>query len=206
MPEEIVTPEFKSVPKAKSTTAVLDRPTEPEYKAEDSNSYVVWLFKPNENRNAPFNIQFPPDERSRDILADLNVPKGMSSLPLTSEWINFGPNQLPLKTVRAIQSHPPAAAHVERLVLEGVLQIMEPDRADIEGISNDTAMSIHFTENKAIALINASYDKAELGLWNGRESQARPNVARAIAARLKALREDEDESLRSAERAHVDTI
>lgn len=166
----------------------------------------MWLFKPNEERNAPFCIQFPPDEKSKDILADLNVPKGMSSLPLKSEWINFGPNQLPLKTVRAIQSHPASAAHVERLVKEGVLQIMTPDRADIEGISNDTAMSIHFTQEKAIALVKASYDKAELELWNSRESAARPEVARAIAARIKALRDDENESLRSAERQHVDTV
>jgi hypothetical protein len=201
MPEE-TKPE---APKTKSSAAVLEPPT-PEVKAEDPDSYVIWLFKPTEARNAPFSIQFPPDDRARDILADINVPKGMSSLPLTSEWINFGPNQLPLKTVRAIQSHPASAAHIERLVLEGALQIMTPDRADIEGISNDTAMSIHFTEAKAIALINASYDKAELELWNSRESSARPNVARAIAARLKALKDDEDESLRSAERAHVDTV
>ena len=202
MPEDI---KPETAPKTKSSVAVLEPPI-PEVKAEDPNSYVVWLFKPNENRNAPFNIQFPPDERSRDILADLNVPKGMSSLPLASEWINFGPNQLPLKTVRAIQSHPPAAARVENLVAEGILQIMTPDRRDIEGISNDTAMSIHFTEDKAIALINASYDKAELELWNGRESQARPKVSRAITARLQALKNDEDESRRSAEREHVDTV
>jgi hypothetical protein len=205
MPDEIK----ETAPKTKSSVAVLEKPApapEPEAKTEDPDSYVIWVFKPTAERNAPFSIQFPPDERSRDILADLSVPKGMSSLPLTSEWINFGPNQLPLKTVRAIQSHPASAAHVEHLVKEGVLQIMTPDRADIEGISNDTAMSIHFTEQKAIALINASYDKAELELWNSRESSARPNVARAIAARLKALKDDEDESLRSAERAHVDTV
>ena len=204
MPEE--TPpmlKIETAPKAKSTTAVLESP---EVKAEDPNAYVIWLFKPTTERNAPFNLQFPPDERARDILADLKPPAGMSSLPLTSEWINFGPNQLPLKTVRAIQSHPQTAAHVERLVAEGVLQIMTPDRADIEGIANDTAMSIHFTEPKAIALVNASYDKEELALWNSRESLARPNVARAITARLKALKDDEDESLRSAERQHVETI
>jgi hypothetical protein len=202
MPEDIK----ETAPKGKASAVALAEPPAPEVTTEDPDSYVIWLFKHSELRNAPFCIQFPPNDRARDILADVNVPKGMSSLPLTSEWINFGPNKLKLSVVRAIQSHPASAAHVERLVKEGLLQIMTPDRADIEGISNDTAMSIHFTEEKAIALVNASYDKAELELWNSRESSARPNVSRSITARLKAIREDEEESLRSAERAHVDTV
>lgn len=207
MPEDTTPTTDIKTPKPKSVTAVLEPPaSEPEYKTEDPNSYVIWLFRHNENRNAPFNLQYPPSDRAKDILADINVPKGMSSLPLTSLWINFGPNQIPLETARAIQSHPPAAAHLERLVAEGVLQILTPDYADIEGIANDTAMSIHFTPEKAKALINASYNKVELDLWYSRESQARPDVTRAIAVRLKALKEDEEESLRSAERAHVDTI
>lgn len=206
MSEDITPTTEPKAPKAKSTTAVLERPApEPEYKTEDPNSYVIWLFKHNENRNAPFNLQYPPNDRARDILADVNVPKGMSSLPLTSLWINFGPNQIPLETARAIQSHPPTAAHLERLVQEGVLEIIAPDR-DIEGIASDTAMSIHFTAEKARALIKASYDKTELEIWYGRESQARPDVARVIKARLEELKNDELESLRSAERAHVDTV
>lgn len=205
MPEEIVNPEVKTAPKAKSATATLEPPA-PEYKQEDPNRTIVWLFKPNANYNAPVNIQFPPDERSRNILADINVPKGMSSLPLKSEWLNFGPNQLPIATVRAIQSHPESAAHVEHLIREGVLEILTADFSDVDGISNDRAMSIHFTVQKAIALVNASYDKEELAIWQTRESLSRPEVARAIAARLKALKEDEEESRKSAEREHVDTV
>lgn len=207
MPEETISQTEIKTPKAKSTTAVLEAPTpEPEYKTEDPHAYVIWSFKHNENRNAPFSLQYPPNDRARDILADVNVPKGMSSLPLTSLWINFGPNQIPLETARAIQSHRPSAEHLERLIKEGILEILTPDRADIEGIANDTAMSIHFTPEKAKALIKASYDKAELELWHGRESQSRPDVARAIKARLEELKNDELESLRSAERAHVETV
>lgn len=202
MPEE-TKPE--TAPKTKPTTAVLEPPVQ-QVQVEDLNKVVVWLFKPTEKYNAPFNIQFPPDEKARGILADVKPPAGVSSLPLTSEWINFGPNQFSVKTVRAIQSHPESAAHIERLVAEGVLQIMTPDFSDIEGISNDKAMSIHFTEAKAIALINASYDKEELTLWLSREGISRPNVARVINARLKALKDDEEESRRSSERDHVDTI
>jgi len=208
MPEDITPTTEIKVPKAKSTTAVLDPSVaEPEYKTEDPYAYVVWSFKHNETRNnAPINLQYPPTDRAKDILADINVPKGMSSLPLTDIWINFGPNQIPLETARAIQSHRPSAEHLERLIKEGVLEILTPDRADIEGIANDTAMSIHFTPEKAKALIKASYDKAELELWHGRESQARPEIARAIKARLEEIKNDELESLRSAERAHVETV
>ncbi len=126
-----------------------------------------------------------------------------ADLPMEQLWIYEGMNTVSIEVVRAIQSHPISAQVLERKVLRGSIEILDMDFADIDGVSTDTAMSIHYTPVKAIRLINACFDINDLKMWKGREiGNDRKEVRSAIDRRLKTLVEEDKEHFK-AEQANA---
>lgn len=161
---------------------------------------ATWIYRPNyENSTAPFCFQFPPDNVDAiKALASNTLAMSNADLPMEQLWVYEGMNTIPISVVRALQSHPTSADVLERKVLRGAIEILDMDFADIDGVSTDTAMSIHYTPVKAIRLINACFDVEELKRWKGREiGNDRKEVRLAIDRRTKALTEEESNQIKA---------
>lgn len=163
---------------------------------------IVWNYDPKkEGSTSPCCFQFPPtDIEQVKALASNQLAMSNAELPMESLWIYEGVNEVPLETVRAIQSHPASAKVLERKVLNGVIEILEMDYADIEGVATDKAATIHYSPMKAIKLVNACFDLDELKRWKDRDLGAdRAEVRKAIDRRIAYLNEQEEGQRKSQE-------
>ena len=159
---------------------------------------VTWLYYPEREEirsRAPFIIQYPPNtDKARADLGNHDLARSNNELPMEQLVILPGRNEVPLTKVRAINSHPASAGAIERRVMNSVIEVLEIDFADIEGVSTDRAFSIHYVARKAIAMINATYSLEDLKMWRARETATDRKVVRdAIDKRIKAITEEINE-------------
>ncbi|WP_055076791.1 hypothetical protein [Pseudanabaena sp. 'Roaring Creek'] len=170
--------------------------------------FITWIYRPRvEGNNAPVCFQYPPnDAESLKVLAQSDLAKSNTELPMESKFLVEGMNSIPIDVVRAIQSHPASARALEYKVVNGSIEILEMDHADVEGVSVDTAASVHYTPIKAIKLINACYDLEALKSWKSREiGVARNEVRKAIDRRITMINDEIAERIKSQQSKHLES-
>lgn len=164
---------------------------------------ITWIYKPQVENNgtAPCCFQYPPTNiEAIKALASNQLAMSNAELPMESLWLYEGVNEIPIETVRAIQSHPASANVLERKVQNGTIEILQMDYADIEGVATDKAATIHYSPIKAIKLVNACFDISELKRWKDRDLGAdRKEIRNAIDRRIAYLNEQEEGQRKSQE-------
>jgi|GEM_PF-2879017 len=169
--------------------------------------FIVWKYNPKvENNNAPICFQYPPDDiEARKALANNDLAKSNIELQMKEKFILEGINSVPIAIVRAIQSHPASAAVLEYKVTIGSIEILNIDYADVEGVSADTASSVHYTPVKAIKIINGCFDLNALKTWRLREvGPTRKEVLKAIDRRIAMINEELDQRIKSQKSDYLD--
>ena len=171
-------------------TETTSNPSVAEKEGSQSVSIVSLIYKPQViEQNAPRILMFPANEDAARALASDKLALNNSQLQLDSIVLIEGVVHIPYSQWQAAASHPPTAAKIQKLVEQGALEIITPEIGDVSGLSTDTALTIHYTETKAMKLIANSFDEEWLRTCMAHEnvgisSKGRPNVYNALRQRL----------------------